>query len=147
MFHVEHLFSVFLSLTTFYVEHFSLPFSHNVPRGTFLSAFLSQRSTWNISLCLSLTTFYVEHFPLPFSHNVLRGTFPFAFLSHNVLRGTFLSAFLSHNVLRGTFPLCLSVTTFHVEHYLRCCSRYTNSTEISAGETPEIRDACPIEDG
>ena len=26
-------------------------------------------------------------------------------------------------------------------------SKYTKRTEISAGETPEIRDACPIETG
>ena len=90
MFHVEHLFSVFLSLTTFYVEHFSLPFSHNVPRGTFLSAFLSQRSTWNISLCLSLTTFYVEHFPLPFSLTTF---------------------YVEHSFLP------FSLTTFYVEHF------------------------------
>ena len=33
------------------------------------------------------------------------------------------------------------------QEFLLYCSRYTRSTEISAGDTPEIRDACPMEIG
>ena len=48
-------------------------------------------------------------------------------------------------ILFGKF--CQFFKMFHVKHHFPSLERYTSSTEISAGVTPEMRDACPIECG
>ena len=37
------------------------------------------------------------------------------------------------------------IKTYSINHFV--LERYTSKTDISAGETPEIREACPIEIG
>ena len=39
----------------------------------------------------------------------------------------------------------LLFTSFLFYFFFLACSRYINKTDISAGETPDILDACPIE--
>ena len=56
--------------------------------------------------------------------------------------------FYSNNTIRSFLPIsCFykHIKAYYINYFV--LERYTSKTDISAGETPEIREACPIEIG